>query len=129
MAVCDPFLSDYLEKGKIIEKVDLTGEVTGVFLKAGEEKFPLLNYPYRLLCYRKDDGELLFTVDLETSVFGTCCLGAHSKDCHHNFGPADKDMGYEDFKEKAIDIAMKLIKDGAFWENISLEDLKPYLLE
>lgn len=129
MAICDPFLNVYLETGEIIERVALTDKIEGVFMRAKREEIPMINYPYRLICYQKDDRKLILTVNLEVSAFGTCCLGAHSKDCHHNFGPADKNMSYEDFKEKAVEIALKLIRNNMFWDNINLEDIKPYLVE
>lgn len=113
MALHDPFLNLYLETSEIIETVELTEEIKGVFMRAKKETLPIINYPYRLVCYHRQQGKIVFTVNLETSVFGTCCLGADSRDWHHNFGPADKDMSYEDFIEKAKEIALKLIENTA----------------
>jgi len=36
----------------------------------------------------------------------------HSEDCHYNFGPAKEDMSLEEFKERAMEITRKLIKNG-----------------
>lgn len=75
MALYDPFLHLYLETSEIIETVDLTEEIKGVFMRAKQETLPMTNYPFRLVCYHRQEGKIVFTVNLETSVFGTCCLG------------------------------------------------------
>ena len=115
MALHDSFLNLYLETGEIIEAIDLTEEIKGIFMRAKGETLPLINYPYRLICVNRQKGKIVFTVNLEISVFGTCCLGANSKDCHYYLGSADKDMSYEDFKEKAKEIALKLAENKALY--------------
>jgi len=107
----DPFLSEYLEEGQIIDRVEITDKIVGVFMRAKQEEFSMINYLKRLICLDREKGEIVFTVNLEKSILGTCCIGAHSEDCHYNFGPAKEDMSFEEFKERAMEIARKLIKD------------------
>ncbi|HHW42028.1 MAG TPA: hypothetical protein GXX19_12970 [Syntrophomonadaceae bacterium] len=90
MAVCDPFFADYLKEGEIIESTDLTGEIKGIFMRAGKKVLPLMNYPYRMLCYRKGEGKLLFSVNLEESSFGTCYFGVDKGGSHYTLRPGIK---------------------------------------
>jgi len=122
VTVCDPFFADYLKEGEIIESTDLTGEIKGIFMRAGKKVMPLMNYPYRLLCYRRGEGKLLFSVNLEVSSFGTCYFGVDKGDSHYTLRPGIEDMQYEEFREKAIEIAREVIA-GELCRDVNPENL------
>jgi len=121
----DPFLNDYLRQAEIVEKVDLTGEIVGILMRSGRKRLLIMNYPYLMLCCRRGEGEILFSVNLEVSFFGTCYIGVDRGDCHYTLVPADEEMQYEEFKKKAVEIARNVLAgelcadadpEGAFFE-------------
>lgn len=120
--LCDPSFAEYLKDAEIIEKVDITNEVIGVFLKQGKKKLPFLNYPYRLVCFQKKEGKILFTVNLEISFFGTCCLGVHMEDSHCTLMIKIENMEYETLRENALDIARKIIA-GELCKDVNPEEM------
>lgn len=122
MDLCDPLFTEYLKDAEIIEKFDVADEVTGVFLKQGEKGLPIMDYPYRLVCFRKGEGKLLFTVNLEISIFGTCFFGVDKGDSHWTLKPGTSDMPYEEFRKEAAEIARKVIA-GELCRDVNPEEL------
>jgi len=116
MTLDDPLFNLYLKTSEIIEMVDFSEEIKGIFMRAKDKVLPIMNYPYRLICYHRQEGKIFLAINLEVSVFGTCCIGADTEDTHYNFGPADENMGFEAFKEKAMEIAMEFLAKDSSWK-------------
>lgn len=121
MKLNDPFLKDYLREAEIVEKVDLTGEIVGILMRSGRKRLLIMNYPYLMLCCRRGEGKILFSVNLEVSCFGTCFIGVDRGDCHYTLAPASEEMQYEEFKKKAVEIARKVIA-GELCVDVNPED-------
>ena len=44
--IWDPYLEYCLSQTSEVEKVEITEQIEGVFLKAKEENLPFINYPF-----------------------------------------------------------------------------------
>ena len=69
-----------------------------------------MKYHYRMLFFAEGGSEPVLALSLESTDFGTCCLGAHSADRHINYDSAELDMSYSDFKEWALEKAKEYLK-------------------
>lgn len=101
-------LAYYLREGEIIKKVELAGGTLGIFFQVPKE-MPVMSCRYLMLCYHRGEARFLFSINLETSLFGTCYIGVCKEGCHCTVMPASLDMRFEDFMEKALDIAGKIL--------------------
>ncbi|MBE3588749.1 MAG: hypothetical protein IMW93_09410 [Thermoanaerobacteraceae bacterium] len=110
MSICDSLWRFYWKTGEVIEEVVLSGDHKGVFMRTVEQAEGIIGYIYRLFCFPAGQSEPVLAVNLETSLFGTCCLGAHDGCCHYNFGMAEAGMSYEEFRQRALDIAQRLMR-------------------
>lgn len=105
----ESFQDEYLAEANIIDVIEFSKNITGLLLQAGPEAPALINYPYRLACQHKREGRILFTVNLEVSAFGTCCLGVESDDWHLNLGPANRHTDLPAFRAVAAGIARNVL--------------------
>ncbi|ACM61761.1 hypothetical protein B0S90_0199 [Caldicellulosiruptor bescii] len=112
--ILDPHLAKYLSQASVVEEIEITDQIEGVFLQANECNLPLINYPFRLIGRDKTTGEILFSVNFEKSFTGFNFIGAHVKNGHINFGLVDEIYSYNDFKEKALDFAKIIIENNLF---------------
>ena len=99
--VCDPYWRESFDTGEIIEEITLRGSRT-VFIR-GTSATGRFQYPFRAFFFQKDSKSPGLILSLEIGLrFGTCALGAHTLTEHINYGPADPDMVFDDFRSWAL---------------------------
>jgi hypothetical protein len=71
---------------------------------------PFMQYHYRLIAFPKGQSEPVLSLNLESNpAAGTCCLGAHLPEGHHNLGFAEQKMSQSDFRAWALDTAKRYL--------------------
>lgn len=84
-------------------------------LMRSDKPFGVFIFPLRMFFYLNDNdfppkGEPDLSLNLELGKLGTCSLGVHDSEGHHNYGPTSPNMAINEFKIWALETAEKYLE-------------------
>lgn len=102
--ICESFWQESFRSGEIIEVVICKGY--RAILVKGASTQSNFQYPYRAFFFQQGYLSPSLILSLEISLRSdTCALGAHTQTEHVNYGSADPNMTFGDFKSWALSTA------------------------